>query len=374
MMSSRDHRPRYLPILKSRQGEMRALEAMTDPVDDHVMPVIELVEVDLEGLSEEELDQQLGKLVAKIRKAWQLGRPRIAIDCFGIEVESEGAGEQTGQGVITAGLIGRLGEVGVRAVPVIRLSDPEAYIDQFRRLSREREPGACLRIGGEDLDDALVPLDHAVEQLLERHHLRPAEVDLILDFGAVGDDSTLAMAARLARFVLPTLDREPWRSFALGAGGFPVNLAEVAAYTIAEIPRRDRQLWMQISGLRLRRPLDYSDYAVTNPLLQTGVAFAAPPQIRYTGRESWFVVKGRRTDRRGHAQFFELCSRLLREHSSEVAPAEFSWGDRRFHDAAISANSEVAVVGPGNASVWRAIATSHHIAHVLRALSTRGAP
>ena len=371
---------RYLPILKSRQGELKALEAMESPIGDDFTPIVELVEVDLDGLNGVEVGERLDKLAAKVARAWPAGRPRVVVDTFGIEVDTEVTswglhGEAVPLDPITARLLERLRDAGLRAVPVIRLSDQRAYIDSLTGLVGDQpEPGACLRIGGEDLDDTMVPLDQAVERLLAEYELDPDDVDLVLDFGALTDDNTLAMASRLARFVLPSLDRAAWRSFSLGSGAFPVNLAEVSAFSIAEIPRRDRQLWVQLSSLRLRQQLDYTDYAVTHPLLQTGVAFAAPPQIRYTAGGHWLVMKGRRTDRRGHKQIFDLCGRLLRDRPSEVAPPFQSWGDVWIHDAAKNAGVEDTVMGPGNASTWRAIATSHHIGHVLHSLSTRNEP
>lgn len=133
---------------------------------------------------------------------------------------------------------------------------------------------------------------------------------------------------------------------------------------------------MQLRTLKLRRQLDYTDYAVTHPDLQTGIAFAAPPQLRYSTREQWIVMKGRRTDRRGHKQFFDLCGRLLAERPEDIAPANQSWGDLQIHSAASFAglDPDAKVMGPGNASTWRAYATSHHIGHVLHSLSTRNEP
>lgn len=372
-------RPRYMPVLKARQGERKALEAMTEP-DSSILPVLEVVEVDFAGLATEELHSELLKLAGRLGKAWPSGRPRIVIDTADIELESTPDFDLHGElmadpRLITAPLLELLRANGMRAVPVIRLTDTDAYIESLQGLVQDgREPGACLRIGGEDLDDQLIPLDRAVERLLYRYDLGPERVDLLLDFGALADDNTLGMASPLARFVIPTLDREPWRSFALGAGAFPVNLAEVSAYSIAELPRRDRRFWLQLHGMQFRQPLDYSDYGVAHPLLQTGVAFAAPPQVRYTAGDAWLVLKGRRTDRRGHKQFFDLCGRLLAERGADVSPANWSWGDEQIHRAASNAGRDNTDMGPGNASTWRSIATSHHIGHVLHGLRTRGAP
>lgn len=211
---------RYLPILKARQGELKALESLDGPVRPDLTPIIELVE-NFEGLSSSETGVQLDKLAAKIVRAWPPGRPRIVVDTFSIELDAEAPswgihGEPVEPELLTGPLLDRLRSAGLRAVPVIRLSDQPGYTQSLvERIGLDPEPGACLRIGGEDLDDTVVPLEQAVEELLDEYDVDPRHVDLILDFGAVTDDNTLAMASRLARFVLPSLDRQPWRSFSL---------------------------------------------------------------------------------------------------------------------------------------------------------------
>lgn len=371
--------PRYLPILKSRQGELTALKNLDDVRGDvdGMTPIIEVVDVDIPG----ELGARsvrLDRITSKLVAAWPPGRPRAVIDTVVAEGDPEEPAWDQHESIpdapsILTEIFTRLRGANVRAVPVMRLSDPHARRSELRNLTTwSTEPGACLRIGTEDLDDQVKPLDRAVEDYLDHLDLDPSEVDLVVDFAAVDDDHTAAMASRLAKFVMPALDRYAWRSFALGAGGFPVNLGEVSAYKVTRIPRRDRQLWAQLNKMSLRRQLDYSDYAVTHPLLQTGVAFAAPPQIRYTAGDGWWVAKGRRNDRRGHRQFFDICGRVRSEHPSDIAPPERSWGSNEFLVAADKAGLDAE--GMGNASTWRAIATSHHLGYVLHQLRTRGEP
>ena len=375
--------PRYLPILKARQGELTALrnlESIEGGIG-NLTPVIEVVDSPVTGQLTER-QSQLRRIAAKLERAWPAGRPRAVVDTLIPEGEPEPQAtydefeivDPEGESILPD-LFHLLRSAGMRAVPVMRLSDSAGgrrRTELRHVMAWSHEPGGCLRISTEDLDDQIVPLDRAVEDYMEEVGVSPEQVDLIIDFAAVDDDHTAAMATRLARFVVPTLDRHAWRSFTLAAGAFPVNLGEVSAYQVARIPRRDRELWLQLSQMRLRRPLDYSDYAVTHPLLQTGVAFAAPPQIRYTSRDSWLVAKGRRTDRRSHRQFFDLCGRVRTDFATEIAPASRSWGDAQFHVAADKAGTEEEQ--PGNASTWRAIATSHHIAHVLLNLSSRNEP
>jgi hypothetical protein len=369
----------YLPILKSRQGEMNALNKLDEPIPDPLhglRPVIELVDVDVDGLVGGPLRAELDKIVGKVVKAWPPERSALVIiDAGGVEVDtSEAYGghmDDVSQQPVSPVLLDLLRTARVHAIPVIRLSDQDAVVSA---LGDQLDPyeGACVRVTAEDLDDTVVPLEDALEDLLDRYGLTADAVDLLLDFGTVVDEDALSMASRLAKFVLPSLRRLQWRTFAVGAGAFPVDLSGVQPGSVASLRRLDRDLWHRVKTFG-PASMAYADYAVTHPRLQTGVAFAAPPQLRYTAGEHWLVSKGRRTDRRGHRQFFDICERIRSTHAEEVSPADWSWGDAEFHIAASKAGSEDAP-GMGNASTWRAIATSHHLAHVRRQMTVRREP
>lgn len=358
----------YFPILKARQGELNALTHCSPGTLAELRPIIELHEQDTDQLDAPGQVELLAKSVTKLEKAWPQGRGTAFLDAAGIEPDVE---DESFVG-LTPRLLKRLADEDLSSsssfAPVLRLSDSDA----LRRSVAELGPQElCIRIGAEDLDNVVAPIDVLAEALAADAGVPVQSVDVILDFGAVENDGHLAMAARLARFVLPMLASGGWRSLAVGAGAFPVNLSDVSAFTTGTLPRRDLILWESIGNFQLLREIDFSDYAVTHPLLPVGQAFAAPPQIRYTHGSDWLALKGLRTDRRGHAQFYDLCAQLRRELGDRVTPREASWGDRYFHDAADRGEGVDNGVGPGNAATWRAIATSHHLAYVVNDLVGR---
>jgi hypothetical protein len=82
--------------------------------------------------------------------------------------------------------------------------------------------------------------------------------------------------------------------------------------------------------------------------------------------DNWLVMKGRRSERRGQRQFFDICDRVARHQG--FTPG-ISWGDARIRDAADASFDEDALTSPGNAMIWRAIGTNHHIAWVVNRLA-----
>lgn len=84
--------------------------------------------------------------------------------------------------------------------------------------------------------------------------------------------------------------------------------------------------------------------------------------LRYTIEDNWLVFKGRGVRKHGYEQFNAFCKKLVQ--MPQYAGEHFSWGD-----AAIRARCKGGV-GPGNASTWRQIGTSHHITFVVRDLAS----
>ena len=83
-------------------------------------------------------------------------------------------------------------------------------------------------------------------------------------------------------------------------------------------------------------------------------------------------MKGRKTDRRGSRQFFDIC-RAVAGHP-EFTP-DLTWGDRRIAAATELDDDRLQRdVGTGNAMTWRAIGTSHHIGFVVNRLATHDEP
>lgn len=361
----------YIPILKGKQGELAALKRAFPEVRSAITPLLEVVpwEADVESADfAEQTSAEVARTVSRFSDAWTIPGARVLIDAQAAEVGENEAGQRPEVPSVIASVIRGMRENNVAAEPVVHVADPDNLLQEVAELV-EPDGGAAIRITAEDLDDVVTPLRVMVDRTADRIGLRADQIDLILDFGAITDDGATALATRLARFVLPLLADGDWRHFVLAAGAFPEMLGDVPAYSIGELPRRDADMWKRLQQLQLPRPLDYGDYAVTHPTMPAGGAFAAPPQLRYTLDEHWIAIKGRRQDRRGHQQFYDICEQALAHLGESASPANSSWGDAYIDQAA-----KRTAAGPGNASTWRAIGTSHHLAYVVKRLNERDEP
>jgi len=365
----------YMPILKGKQGELNALSHLHET--DGTMPIVEVVPWERERTDVEE-QAELQKSVSRIAKVWS-GKTRplfIDVAMAELELDPEDDWNTAGRTPLLAAYLAELSAARVLAAPVIRGSsiEVEGYVRAVREAAEQadlRWDRAVIRFTAEDLDESVAPLRDVAEYIRRALDLSADQVDILMDFGSVGTDDVLSMSSRLARFVVPQFDGQGWRGVTIGAGSFPVDLSEVTAGAITTMNRLEVELWQRTSSF-LGQALGYADYAVTHPILPQGAPFAAPPQLRFAWSDHWLVSKGRRNDRRGHAQFFDIC----RQIRDRVGLEEFggSWGDEQILLCANESSQPVGNIGPGNASTWRAIATSRHLSVVERRLADRDAP
>jgi Beta protein len=358
----------YVPILKGRAGELRALFEMKLPTSARLTPLVEVPliadESDSDDPSVKEIRGDVVKFAADIKKRWDPDR-RVIIDAGNVPAFPNS--------IPTVYLINSFAQDDYTVTPTVRPSDDELIIRGIAESIHEWGlKSACIRLSGDDLDDSDMPLKIAIDKVLAWLSLTPADVDLVLDFGPIMNEQAMSFAARIARLVLGELPYEKeWRTLVSASGAFPPDLSSIQSGVLSEIPRYDASMWCALKErVRGRVPI-FGDYGIAYPTQTTGIPFAPAPQLRFTAEAKWLVMKGRLKDRRGAKQFYDICARVAGE--GPVDP-ELSWGDYYVYHAARAARLDDALTKPGNAMIWRAVGTSHHLAYVANRLATVGVP
>jgi len=274
--------------------------------------------------------------------------------------------------VITGGL-GAVGfaaavvsDRGVVVTPVVRLGDPGLAHEDAAAIHTDWAGGVAIRLGPEDLDEEPEDLGAALDALLARLRITRGEVDLVLDVGAVDGELGVRAGSRLLGDAIRELaEIDAWRTIISASGAFPADLSGLQPWTMGEPARYDAALFDHLrQRRRIPRIPTYGDYAVAHPFLPTGPAFPPAPSLRYTVADKWLTLKGRRNDPRGHDQFYDICD-MVAGHPEFVGVA------LGLADARIAASRQE---GPGNASTWREIGTTHHLDYVVQRLTTLGEP
>ncbi|MFC8597181.1 beta family protein [Isoptericola sp. NPDC057191] len=343
-------RPTYFPALKTKQGELTALEHVPDEQRTNTVPILDLDYEEGEALG----GRTTSKLTTILERAWAGGR--LVLDATAADASTDGTDQYRT-------LLEKLRPTDVAVVPAASVASSADFLAMLGDTHRTDNNGVCIRLTSEELA-AGVAAD--LDTTLGRLGLQPEDVDLVIDFGQT-DEVSMSLHAAILRLALPSvpyLDR--WRHLVVLSGAFPASLSNPRK--TVSIVRADSGLWRQVTSDRtIARVLDYGDYGVTHPAAAAPTGgFRSAPNVRYTQDDVWTTMKWTLRPDEGHDGMYDV-ARTLRDAGVFDAPS-FSWGDAELHRRADRDG------GPGGGAQWKAWSTSHHLAKVNARLSSLGEP
>lgn len=352
---------KYVPVLKGKLGEFGALRNMRQDEKCLVTPLVEIPPIPWDHENDQpakSVDMHLSKIDRLLAKSWGVHHP-LFLDFLWI-----GEKERMSDGTHPMeNLFARTRNGGLKVIPVTALVRGDDYQDACRRIAARDHRGVCLRIQSEDFE--LPDLESEVAEILKRVGLSVGEVDLLLDLGSldsgVNPQTVKDVVSRIRS--LPYLNK--WRSFAISATGFPVDLMGLLPLNISPVSRSEWRLWRSIikTSTVPRMPV-FGDYAIAHPQPPEvdPRIMRASASIRYTTDDDWLILKGQNLRDYGYDQFHDVSDTLV--NSGEYSGPEFSWGDWFIGECAGRRSSS------GNLTTWRAVGTSHHISFVLRQVAS----
>lgn len=342
---------RYVPIMRTKAGELEAMQRTDGAIAQHMLPFFELHNV---SWTNDDFEEKAAKLAKQAKKAWGWGVPCI-LDL----------GVLDGASRIIAATLEAFHDEGPTFVPAVNLERSPEFHSTMADVVRDIGLGICLRlILREDSPD----LQQDLKKLLRQYPLPPEQVDVVIDFGA---------SASLPRVLAPWLidlvnsipDVDKFRTFALAATTFPRNMGDYQSQAISRAPRGEWRLWREVAANPgLARKLDFGDYTAAYPedIVFDPKKMSIGAKIKYTSEEDWLIVKGRGIKGRGYEQYRTLSHALTKQ--DEYTGEEFSWGDEFIQNCAEGKGK------PGSARIWVSVAVNHHLAFVVNQLSRWNAP
>jgi hypothetical protein len=180
----------YVPVLRWKRGEQKALALLEAPEKNALTPLIEIPPDDL--LSSDpgtpaSIEERFPRLTAALELA--IGNRSVFVDFGLLDHSVLSLGTQPIQR-----FFGLLGGGGVAAVPVVQLGKPEAYQAAIRTVSRYTGEVA-LRVARSDLSRPTI--QDEITALLASHDITYEDVHLIVDVGT--DDAWLVMRGEALR-------------------------------------------------------------------------------------------------------------------------------------------------------------------------------
>jgi hypothetical protein len=365
---SSDTKITYVPLLPAKRGELTALRDSTPAVLQAIRPVIEIPPSKWdweEDAASETIDQQIAAAVIALPK--YLGAlPGFFLDLPNL---ADGALLQTGQHPVTE-ILAKVRASNLQATPVTGPDRDSAYRAAVRASLDDK--GAMVRVRSSHLGPATTTTLLGDE--LAALGLSADHVDLLIDLGRIQTDPSILALGVAAILRHARVTEHSWRSITVASGGFPESMAAFSGVGKWAAERHDRALWVAVrSQLQAGERVPwFGDYGVQvpNPEAVDPRLMTMSANIRYTLEENWLVLKGRtisgKKAKATYDEFRVLCTDLVA--MPQYRGATFSEGDRYIKACADSIES------PGNAEVWRRNGTSHHLAHVVNALASTGAP
>ncbi|GIJ80776.1 Beta protein [Micromonospora phaseoli] len=326
--SGRAEEPVYRPVLAARRGELEALAHLDDALAPMLSPILQLSGTD------PSIVDALARMPTRLVPAVDIG------------ALPEPAGTE-------------LARWGVPLVPVIGLTDGERRLAALGGAARAYAGRAVVRLrirqdrAGPDASTV------AVEQIWRYAWLAPEQCDLLLDCGDVCCAADVRMTEPRVRWVVDWARRHAWRSVSVVAGGIPPTLSRLPTDEPVRVERWDWVLWQRLADLGV----GFGDYGVSPAAPGTPSSGDRLPTVPYTGQGAWWVHRWSRRRGRGDDRVADLCHTLVSGPHWPVTGASFSWGD---HEILRRARR---FAGAGSTTNWMAWSTSHHLAHVLDALT-----
>jgi hypothetical protein len=348
MTFAHDH---YVPVLKVKRGEKRALQLIAPRLRARITPLLEIVEwrKDRKPTLAAHLETAFKGLAESVR---------TYPGCF-LE-----ARELAPDGARAAGEVFRTAAAaGIHFVPVTGLARDT---DLAAALSH-RQRGLAIRLAREDFESG--GLTDRLRDFAGRHDIAHQTTDLIVDLGPVDEMIVEGVAAFATQFLRAIPDPAAWRTLTLSGSAFPLSMGVVERRSHAFVERAEWLAWR--SHVRpddgLPRVPTYSDCAIQHP---SGVEGFDPRRmqvsaaVRYALPEKWLLIKGESTRRRlPSEQFPELATQLAYGHLRQHFAGERHCEGCRSIKAAADQRA-----GFGRPEDWRRIGTVHHITQVMESL------
>lgn len=355
----------YVPVLKGKLGEFRALEVLTGEIKDSMTPLLEVPPIPWdfeEEVPARTVDHHLRTFVPNIEKFW--GADHIIF--VDMNFIPEDVRMKDSDHPLTW-VFNQAKDKGLQLIPVTGIRRDEEYQRAVKDVVSQDGRGFCIRIETTDIEDE--ELEATLEQLITNLDARKSETHLILDLKEIQKDQ-IGLLVRSLRDVIRTLP-EPleWKTLTLCATAFPQTMSGFAPDSINLTSRVEWQLWTTLlhNASKIPRMPTFGDYTIVHPelleidprIMQLGA------KIKYTFDNDWIIVKGTSIRRGGPDQTRDLCKNII--ELSEYRGSTFSWGDNYIKECADG------TVGVGNQTTWVTVGVNHHIVFVINQLSSYSA-
>lgn len=362
----------YIPILRWKLAERKALERLFQQDREKLTPLIEFVmptattkkqgdKIVITKTPKEKLTEMLSGVANDFLKS--CGQNTMFIDVHLLDSDVRASSFE--QILSSSNKINLFSVPVIYIIPVTSTSADITTRAVAINYAKSSGHGLCIRIDRSHFDEN--DLSSHISKFVVDNKLDIKNTDLLVDLGVVGQDIiTEDIVKKLAQ--IPNLNN--WRSFIISAGAFPKNLTEFMPGKVHELDRLDWKLWKSIQNTSLSRVPFFSDYTIQCPIYDP-INIRGSVSARYTDNDKWWIFRGKKpgiidqkTEEKGPGleQYIDHAKTLTGASFSKFYKgADYSFGDAEIARIAAPENKK-----SGNPTTWLTIGINHHITLVAR--------
>ncbi len=355
-----DHQ--YVPVLRTKEGEFRALEALAASVSASVIPLFEVSKAPINqkaGLPKPEhkhiddVSRDVIKATEAFSEIWiddKIARPER------IPETSDSP---------HARLFEALSDHPAIVVPVISTHRSAHYLaaaqDHARKTGRLAVRITSEFIVGPNAADRL-------KAVCDSTGISASGIDLVLDVEPFNSSQKTVTFMGTVQAIRQIPALAEWRTFTLATTALPEQAAQDEPNDSTFF--RPRSCWLMwqdlLSSPEVSRKPRFGDYGIDSPATDLDRTFygAPVPMIRYTIPEHWVFFRGSGKPKNSPTRatdWPQLSRRLL--SSGHFRGPDYSAGDRFIQECADGAPNH------GGGSAWRFVGVSHHVTQVVEQLT-----
>ena len=180
----------YVPILKWKRGEQKALELLSNEQKEMLTPLIEIAPIPYDYVNDcpqKTIDKHLENTGEQIEKSWGKERP-IFLDLSLVD-ESEYMEDSRHP---LAYILDDARSRNLKVIPVTGSERNNDYQQVVKDSNKKDNLGVCIRIE----DDDILILEKNIDNLLNILDIAPSAVDLVIDFKNIspGDEKKTVLS------------------------------------------------------------------------------------------------------------------------------------------------------------------------------------
>lgn len=331
---------KYVPIVKCKMGEQKALLNLNEEVKNDIIP---LVEIPLFSQAMVKRGTTVEEVVAsfwKQRKYFFYFMPEwyVDYDDFNDFLDE------------------RIKPLcnNDYAIPVIDLT----LVGFIKDLGDISKNGVAIRLRNNEFGD----IEEILNPLFQDTNLKRSQTHLIFDLQYINEDDLFSKKSVL-KAAFSDLDKaSEFGSIVISSVSFPRQIPPMESKKIYRFKRVENEIFATALKLSERFNFNYvySDYGPSD-IEERGFVIGMSPnfKIKYTAFDDYLFIKGIQVKKGGlDIENVQALARILIDCSDYSGP-EYSWGDKNIYDIAQGTSKS-----SGNLTTWVSYAMNHHITFI----------